>query len=145
MQRHSVTSHETVRSLADGSCWGGGLSWVEKYVFCVPLGIAASPISLLSMGGVCGRSLTAGKFFLHLKANMLPLFSIMTLWLTLPLFPRFRGRLHFVERNRRGRAVGAGARGDLQRSPAPRQPAHRHHLLGPLRWGHALRCPVKSV
>ena len=24
-------------------------------------GIAASPISLLSMGGVCGRSLTAGK------------------------------------------------------------------------------------
>ena len=33
-------------------------------------GIAASPISLLSMGGVCGRR----------KANMLLLFSIMTLW-----------------------------------------------------------------
>ena len=33
----------------------------EKYVFCVPPGITASLISLLSMGGVCGRSLMAGK------------------------------------------------------------------------------------
>ena len=42
-------------------------------------GIAASPISLLSMGGVCGRSLNGGENSLHWKANMLPLFSIMTL------------------------------------------------------------------
>ena len=42
--------------------WGGGGEGLrEKYVFCVPRGIAASPISLLSMGGVCGRSLTVGK------------------------------------------------------------------------------------
>ena len=38
---------------------GGGLR--EKYVFCVPRAISAAPISLLSMGGVCGRSLTARK------------------------------------------------------------------------------------
>ena len=34
--------------------------YVYKYVYCIP-GIAASLISLLSMGGVCGWSLTAGK------------------------------------------------------------------------------------
>ena len=62
VQRHSVTSLETTRSLANGpSWWWGGEGLREKYVFC-------APISLLSMGGVCGRSLrvcgrslTAGK------------------------------------------------------------------------------------
>ena len=53
VQRHSVTSHGTARSLASDSS-GGGLRGNSP-------GIAASPISLLSMGGVCGRSLTAGK------------------------------------------------------------------------------------
>ena len=46
-------------------------------------GIAASSISLLSMGGICGRSLAAsgGENYSPLwKANMLSLFSIMTLW-----------------------------------------------------------------
>ena len=61
MQRHSVTSSETVRSLANGPSWGGG-GWSEGEV-CILRSprIAASPFSHLSMGGVCGRSLTAGK------------------------------------------------------------------------------------
>ena len=42
-------------------------------------GIAGAPISLLSMGGICGRSLKGRENSLHWKANMLPLFSIMTL------------------------------------------------------------------
>ena len=40
---------------------GGGAAEEELGILHSP-GIAASPISLLSMGGVCGRSLTAGKF-----------------------------------------------------------------------------------
>ena len=53
VQRHSVTSLETTRSLANDPSVGGlrGNS----------PGLAASPISLLSMGGVCGRSLTERK------------------------------------------------------------------------------------
>ena len=39
---------------------GGGGAEEEVCILRSP-GIAASPISLLSMGGVCGRSLTAGK------------------------------------------------------------------------------------
>ena len=53
VQRHSVTSLETARSLANDPS-GGGLRGNSP-------GIAASPISLLSMEGVSGRSLTAGK------------------------------------------------------------------------------------
>ena len=34
VQRHSVTSLETARSLANGISWGGG-GLREKYVFCV--------------------------------------------------------------------------------------------------------------
>ena len=67
MQRHSVTSLETALSLVGG---GGGVGLREKHVFCVPAGIAASPVSLLSMGGVCGRSLTVGKI----------LFTGMQIW-----------------------------------------------------------------
>ena len=59
VQRHSATSHETACSLANGPSWGGGAAG-EVCILPSP-GIAASPISLLSMGGVCGRSLTAGK------------------------------------------------------------------------------------
>ena len=58
MQRHSVTSLETARSSANGP--SGGLAEEEVCILRSP-GIAASPISLLAMGGVCGRSLTAGK------------------------------------------------------------------------------------
>ena len=62
MQRHSVTSLETARSLANGPSWmgGGGGAEGEVRILRSP-GSAASPISLLSMGGVCGRSLTVGK------------------------------------------------------------------------------------
>ena len=42
------------------------------------LGIAASPISLLSMGGVCGRSLTAGKI---LSAGRQTCSLYLVLWL----------------------------------------------------------------
>ena len=38
-------------------CWGRSM-----YSAFPGNGIVASPISLLSMGGVCGRSLTPGKF-----------------------------------------------------------------------------------
>ena len=80
VQRHSMTSLETVRSLANGPSLGGGGAEGEVCILRSP-GIAASPISLLSMGGVCGRSLTArGENSLHRKANVLPLFSIMSLW-----------------------------------------------------------------
>ena len=48
-----MTSLEIALSLANDPS-GGGLRGNSP-------GIAASPISLLSMGGVCGRSLTAGK------------------------------------------------------------------------------------
>ena len=77
VQRHSVTSLKTARSLANGPSWKG-----QKYVAILNSpGIAASPICLLSMGGVCGLSLANGREnSLHWKANMLPLFSIMTLW-----------------------------------------------------------------
>ena len=64
MNRHSLTSLETARSLANGpSCGGGGgVLLRKKYVRSMySPGIAASPISVLSIGGVCGRSLTAGK------------------------------------------------------------------------------------
>ena len=59
MQRDSVTSLETARSLANGPSW-----WGAEGEVCIlrSLGITASPISLLSMGEVCGRSLKAGKF-----------------------------------------------------------------------------------
>ena len=70
MQRHSVMSLETARSLANGPIWrgGGGEIWggvgsVAEGEVCIlrSPGIAASHISLLSIGGVCGRSLTAGE------------------------------------------------------------------------------------
>ena len=77
MQRHSVTSLETACSLANGPSWGGGGRGRSMY--------SAFPgycsVSYLSF--VYGRSLWAelngGENSLHWKANMLPLFSIMTL------------------------------------------------------------------
>ena len=66
-----------VCSLANGPSWGEGAEG-EVCILRSP-GIAASSISLLYMGRVCGRSLTAGNSSLHWKANMIPLFSIMTL------------------------------------------------------------------
>ena len=73
MQRHKVTSLETARSLANGPSWGGGGGVRKKYVF-----------SVSDLSFVYGRSLWAelngGGNSLHWKANMLPLFSIMTLW-----------------------------------------------------------------
>ena len=59
---------------------GGGGGAAEGEVSMRSPGIAASPISLLFMGGVCGRSLNGGENSLHWNANMIPLFSIMTLW-----------------------------------------------------------------
>ena len=74
MQRHSVTSLETARSLANGPSLGG-----EKHVFCVPQELQ----SLLSLFCLW-EELSGGENSLHWKANMLPLFSIMTL-LVMPL------------------------------------------------------------
>ena len=60
MQHHSVTSLETARSMANGPSWGGGGAEGEVCILHSP-GIAASPVSLYSMEGVCGWSLTAGE------------------------------------------------------------------------------------
>ena len=68
MQRHKVMSLETVRSLANGPSWGAE----GKVCILRSPGISASPISLLSMGGVCGQSLTAGKKFSSLKGKQTP-------------------------------------------------------------------------
>ena len=58
---NTVTSLETAHSLANGPSWGeGGLAEGKVCILRSPE-IAVSPISLLSMGGVCGRSLTAEK------------------------------------------------------------------------------------
>ena len=61
MQRHSVTSLETALSLANGPSWGGGGAVEGEVCILRSPGIATTLISLLSMGGVCGRSLTAAK------------------------------------------------------------------------------------
>ena len=53
-----ATSLETAHSLAN--CPNYGRAEGEVCILRSP-GVAASPISLLSMGGVCGRGLTAGK------------------------------------------------------------------------------------
>ena len=82
VQRYSVMSLETARSLAIGPSLrgGGGAGEGEVCILHSP-GTAASPISLLSMGGVrLWAVLSGGKNSLHWKANMLSLFSsIMTL------------------------------------------------------------------
>ena len=57
---NALTSLETARSLANSPSWEGRGAEGEVCILPSP-GVAASPISLLSMGGVCGRSLTAGK------------------------------------------------------------------------------------
>ena len=73
VQRHSVTSHGTARSLANDPRGGGGGAEGKFPGNC--------SVSYLSF--VYGRSLWAelngGENSLHWKANMLPLFSIMTL------------------------------------------------------------------
>ena len=63
MQRHRMTSLETAHSLANGPSGGGGGYGGDEGEVCIllSLGIAASPISLLSIGGVCRRILTAEK------------------------------------------------------------------------------------
>ena len=100
VQRHSVTSLETVRSLAYDPSWsGGGGGGLAEGEVCILRSPVISP-SLISIGKkktvsmsnwkeessvsfIYGRSLWAelngGENFLHWKANMLSLFSIMTL------------------------------------------------------------------
>ena len=72
-QRHSVTSPETARSLANGPSL-----LREKYVFCVPREWNCS-VSYLSFlyGSSLWAELNAGENSLHWKAKMFPLFSIM--------------------------------------------------------------------
>ena len=56
MQRHSVTSLETACSLANGPIVAGGWGGIPR-----ELQRLLSLIGYDSIGGVCGRSLTAGK------------------------------------------------------------------------------------
>ena len=80
VQRHSVTSLETERSLANVLVVGGG-GWGRSMYSAFPGNCSVSYLSF-----VFGRSLWAElngvENSLHWKANMLPLFSIMTLWLS---------------------------------------------------------------
>ena len=55
---HYFPTAVTARSLAICHNWGGGGAEGEVCIL-LSQGIEESPISLLSMGGVCGRSLTA--------------------------------------------------------------------------------------
>ena len=60
-------------------------------------GIAASLISFFVHGRSLWAELNGGENSLHLKANMLPLFSIMTLWFkTPPKFPRNSGFIRII-------------------------------------------------
>ena len=74
-----TTSLDTARSLANGPSWGG---W-ERCILRSP-GIAASPVSFLSMGGACGRSLTAEKI-LFTGRQTCSLYLVLWLWKILPL------------------------------------------------------------
>ena len=81
VQRHSETSLDTAHSLPNGPSWGwGGGVVVSEGEVCIlrPPGMQRLlPLFCLwedSVGGDYGRG-----NFLHWKANMLPLFSIMTL------------------------------------------------------------------
>ena len=74
---------ETACSLANGPSWGGGGGARRSS------GIAASPISLLSMGGVCGRSLTAGKI-LFTGGQTCCLYLVLWLCASIPATPKFR-------------------------------------------------------
>ena len=80
VQRHSVTSLDTVSSLANGPSSlvrrGGGAE--GEVCILRSSGIAAFPISLLSMGGVSGRSLTAGKIIFTEKQTC-PLYLVLSL------------------------------------------------------------------
>ena len=78
VQRHSVTSLETARSLANDPSFSVG----QVCILRSP-GIAASPISLLSMGGVCGRKiLFTGRqtCSLYLVLWLCGLFSFLSLF-----------------------------------------------------------------
>ena len=72
VQRHSVTSLETARSLGNVPSWGGGGGGGEGEVGILRSpGIAASPISLSSTGGVCGggAELNGGGKFSSLEGK----------------------------------------------------------------------------
>ena len=74
MQRHRVTSFETERSLANDPS-GGGLRRNSS-------GIVESLISLLFIVALeesVSGAFNGGENSIHWKANMLPLFGIMTL------------------------------------------------------------------
>ena len=71
-----VSQLKTARSLANGPNWGGG-GWGRSMYSAFPDNSSVSNLTF-----VYGRSLWAelngGENSLHWKANMLPLFSIMT-------------------------------------------------------------------
>ena len=74
------TALETARSLANGPSWwvGGGVR--EKYVFCDPLELRRL-VTLFCLERSLWESLNGWEnYSLHWNSNMLPLFSIMTLW-----------------------------------------------------------------
>ena len=67
---------------------GGGWVWLrKKYVFCVPRGIAASPIWSFVYGRSLWAELNGGENPLHWKANICSLYLALWLWFThwLPL------------------------------------------------------------
>ena len=80
MQHHSVTSLETAHSLANGP-WlmEGEGGWGRSMYSEFPGNCSVSYLSFV-YGKSLWAELNGGENYLHWKANMLPLFSIMTLW-----------------------------------------------------------------
>ena len=77
--RHSRLRAHWLMALVGGAQGGGEGAEGELCILRSP-GFAESPISLLSMGGVCGRSLTAGKIlFSGRQTCSLYLVAIMNL------------------------------------------------------------------
>ena len=77
----SVTSLETARSLANGNSWVGGCRGT-MHVFCLPRewNCSVSYLYFVYLTSLW-TELNGGENSLHWKANMLPLFSMMTLCL----------------------------------------------------------------
>ena len=94
VQRHSVTSLETALSLANGPSWGRE-GWGRSMYSAFPGNCSVSYLSFV-YGKSLWAELNGGENSLHWKANMLPLFSIMTLWRNhwnnffLSIIPSFR-------------------------------------------------------
>ena len=80
MQRHRVTSLETARLLANHPSGGGGGGGGSEGELPGNYSVYYLFFFFYGSTGRVWAGLNEGENSLHWKANMLPLFSIMTLW-----------------------------------------------------------------